>query len=275
MGVIVCSIISTHTVKIQIDDDGLFLKCNFKESNYTVVWECDAGTLSRTMSDTDYTVLNESTYYLYSGLDEKIAWSPVDNDGFSYTTATIKIYVYKYSENNRYSKCDDKVYTDTLTISIENRKITKSEKREFGNPIRQGLSDDWEQILVLDEQKGYVTLRYRYGRKLKSSERIVWSTNVAPLCKSVFYSSPVFVPESRRNREKFIYNTDTVCYNFTYFDNFYFDDTDIEEHPANIKIQAFIEDKRGVQNSKTSISMKYYYGYDSHYSIDPVSLAKN
>lgn len=273
VAVIVYSILSGPKIKIQVDDEGLFVKCNFKEDNYTVVWECDAGTLSSVNNNSNYTASTKNSYHVYAGIDEKVTWSPIDNDGFFYTTATIKIYVYKCCNNSRYSKCDSKVYTDIITISIQNDKIVKAEKRAFGNPVREGSDDDWQQIIVLDEQKGYITLRYRYGKSLNSSKQIVWSTNATPLCNAVFQDSPVYVPIGR-NQEQFIFDSNTVCYDFMNFNNFYFDDTDVEEYPANIVIMAYVADKKGTRSNIASVSMKFYYGKDSYYTVDPIPMAK-
>lgn len=266
-GVSSWGIIRKPAVTIQVADNSLFVEHRFKEGNYTVVWECDAGALSLKDSRSEYTVSAKTAYQVYSGINEKVLWSSADEDGFTYSTATVRIYVYKYSDDTRYYKCSDEVYTDTLTISYVSGRLVKSEKRVFGNPERKDFTDNWQQILVLDKQKGYVVLRFRYGQSVNSPKTVVWRTNVAPLCKAVFGDAPIFVPMGK-NREEFIYNSDTVCYNFASFDSFYFDDTDVEEYPANITVEAFIEGKKGVRSHMASISMKYYYGENKHYTIN-------
>ena len=172
MGVIVYSVSSGPAIKIQVDGEGVFLKYDLRGKNYTVVWECDAGSLSSAGNNSNYKAPTKSPYYLYAGLNDKVKWSPKDDDGFSYSIATLKVHVYKYEGENCYSKCDDEVYTDTLTISIQNEMMVQTDKRIFGNPVRKDSDDNWQQILVLDQQKKYVTLRYRFGKVLNSSERI-------------------------------------------------------------------------------------------------------
>lgn len=257
-GVSFCDILRNPTVKIQVADNSLFVRHSFKEGNYTVVWECDAGALSLKDSHSEYTVSTKTAYQVYSGINEKILWSSADDDGFIYSTATVRIYVYKYSDEARYSKCSDEVYTDTLTISYVSGRLVKSKNRVFGNPERKNSDDNWQQILVLDQQKKYVTLRYRFGKALNSLERICWKTNVTSLCDATFQDAPIYVPYGFNN-EQYFFDNNTVCYDFSKFNNFYFDGTNVEQYPANIKIQAFVVDKKRniqiLQISPSSIIM--------------------
>lgn len=285
--VIAYSILSGSKINIQLDGEYLSLNHSFKDDNYTVVWECDAGTLSLTDTNSAYTAPTKNTYHVYSGINEKVKWESKDSDGFTYTTATIRAYVFKYSDNNRYTRCDGETYSDAITISNQNDKILKSDARTFGNPIRKNSDDRWQQILVLDKQKNYITLRYRYGKNLDSSEQVVWSTNVISIRNAVFDSAPVYVPgDFNINQSQFVFDTNTVCYDFLRFNNYYFDDIDAdpEAYPANIVITAFVADKKAISennlkketySNSTKISIKYYYGYDSYYTIDEPNFVQN
>ena len=266
MGVIVYSVSSGPGIKIRVDGDGVFLKHNLRGEKYTVVWECDAGSLSSVSNNQNYKAPPKSPYYLYVGLNDKVKWSPKDDDGFSYSTATLKAHIYKYEGENCYSKCDSKVYTDMLTLSIQNNKLVQTDKRIFGNPVRKNSDDNWQQILVLDQQKKYVTLRYRFGKTLNSLERICWKTNVTSLCDATFQDAPIYVPYGFNN-EQYFFDNNTVCYDFSKFNNVYFDGTNVEQYPANIKIQAFVVDKKKKYTNIANLSIKYYYGEEDYYSF--------
>ena len=207
---------------------------------------------------------------MYAGLNDKVKWSPKDDDGFSYSTATLKACVYKYEGENYYSKCDGEVYADTLTVSVKNDMTVQTDKRMFGNPVRKDSDGNWQQILVLDQQKKYVTLRYRFGIVLHSSERICWKTNVASLCEAVFQDAPIYVPYGFNN-EQYFFDNSTVCYDFSKFNNYYFDGTDAEKYPANIMIQAFIEDGKKKRTSIANLSIEYHYGENGYYSFNSIT----
>mgnify|MGYP006385119531 FL=1 len=141
----------------------------------------------------------------------------------------------------------------------------QTDKRIFGNPVRKDSDDNWQQILVLDQQKKYVTLRYRFGKTLNSSGQIGWKTNVTSLSDATFQDAPIYVPYGFNN-EQYFFGSDTVCYDFSKFNNFYFDGTNVEQYPANIMIQAFVVDKKMKYTNIANLSIKYYYGED-YYSF--------
>lgn len=272
--VFVYSIFSDSKMMITLEGGQLSLNHNLNKDNYTVVWECDAGSLSSVDKNSIYTAPTKNTYYVYSGIDDKVIWSPKDSDGFSYSSATIKIYAFKHSGNNVYNKVDSKIYTDEITISSQSNNIIKADKRIFGNPIRKDSDDNWQQILIFDKQTNYIVLRYRHGKALNSSERIGWSTNAISLRKATFDSAPIYVP-GNFNQDQFVFDNNTVCYDFLHFNNYYFDYSDTEAYPANIVITAFVTDKKGIRSSITEISIKYYYGEDGYYTVNPSFRTQN
>ena len=158
------------------------------------------------------------------------------------------------------------VSSNMLTLSIQNNKLVQTDKRIFGNPVRKNSDDNWQQILVLDQQKKYVTLRYRFGKVLNSLERICWKTNVTSLCDATFQDAPIYVPYGFNN-EQYFFDNNTVCYDFSKFNNVYFDGTNVEQYPANIKIQAFVVDKKKKYTNIANLSIKYYYGEEDCYSF--------
>ncbi len=257
--IVLCLVLNVVSARIQIDGNSLYVSNNFRDDNYTVVWECDAGTLYSQNSASEYTAPRKSTYYLYTGLNEKVTWMPEDADGFCYSTATIKIHVYKYNNKNRYHKCQNTVYEDSLTVSIRDGALLQTNDRTFGNPVRDDGNDSWRQIIPLDQQGSYVTLRYRFGKPLASSERVCWETNAISLCVSTFQDAPIYVVGNGFNPDKYIFDSETVCYDFSKFNNYYFDDTDSELYPANIRIKAFVLDDEGNRSSVADVSIEYYY----------------
>ncbi len=259
-----------QSVEITVGGEFLSVGHTFGDGNYTVVWECDAGSLSSASTGSEYKAPCQSSYYLYAGLNENVIWSPEDDDGFSYPTATVRIRVFKYKDDRRYHKCDNEIYTDTVTVSIRDGRLTEAEKRAFGNPVREG-SDYWRQIVSPFRQGHYVVLRYRYGKPLVSPERVCWQTNAVSLCAATFQDAPIYVVAFEYNPHRLLYESDTVCYDFKKFCGAYLDDSDTEQYPAVIKIEAFKEDESGSRSDAAALTITYYYadeskGYELTYS---------
>ena len=149
-----------------------------------------------------------------------------------------------------------------MTVSIRDGKLTEAEKRAFGNPVREG-SDDWRQIVSPFRQGHYVVLRYRYGKPLVSPERVCWQTNAVSLCAATFQDAPIYVVAFEYNPHRLLYESDTVCYDFKQFCGAYLDDSDPEQYPAEIKIEAFKENADGNRSDAAALTITYYYADES------------
>lgn len=240
-------------VEIKVDGQYLIVEHNFdftqnRDSKFTVVWETDAGTLSSAEPDTEYKAPTDNKYYLYSALNERIKWDLQDEDGFNYKTATIQVTVFEYTNDRRYSKSGSEVYTDTITVSYIDGKITRSEERNFGNPVRDNADDDWQQILVLDKQGNYVTLRYRYGKELGSSDVVAWKSNVKMLYNAEFGDAPIYNPNG--SSSVLISDSTTIC-----FDLSEFDDMGSGTYSDSIEISAFVTDKKNINEQSLNLSL--------------------
>jgi len=262
-------------VSIILDGNCLMVKHNFPDDKYTVVWETDAGSLYSAEEKTDYTAPTENSYYLYTGVNDRVCWNPQDEDGFAYCTATIKITVFQYS-HTIYTQSDSAEYTAFLTISCADGKIAIADKRQFGNPERENADENWQQILVLNHLQGFTVLRYRSGKEIGLSETIVWKSNTDGLYHPVFNDNTIYQPGKAGEHLYMISGTTTVCFNLQNFGPIYYDGTDDRLYPARINILAAVIPKKDLhqyentydmpeKRNKAEICICYFYSLEDKY----------
>ncbi len=219
------------------------LKPPKKGDAYTIIWETDAGRLD-TVGDPLLFSSSKEAYYLYTAPDGQVLWSEEDADGHRYPTATIRAFYYPYTYSPG-GRNGDAVYIGSLTVTAQDGKTGKAPDRRFGNPVREGGGTDWSQIVVLDDQHHYCTLRYRTGRELGKNEVFGWQTNMVSLTKASVQDTPFYVMGGY-NHTPYVFDTDTACFDITRFSGLYLDDTPPVENgeTAVIRIRAFGIDRK-------------------------------
>ncbi|MBO5798218.1 MAG: hypothetical protein J6R77_07760 [Clostridia bacterium] len=252
------AVTSAPQVTICTDQQGhLSLSVDLPPMDYTVVWETDGGRLTTLEENSPYTAPTENNYYLYARLDESVEWQPEDADGYRYETVTVKVSVYPCDGERPYwrnQQMPDTVYTAALTVTCRDGGVTPAEERLFGNPVRQGGDQNWQQIQPVYQHKNYVVLRYRCGYTLESERVLAWGCTGGPFRGATFGATPLYVPGEKQ--EPPVPGTNLVC--------FYFPDRWTEDYPANIEITAGIF---GRENTPAKATITYYAGEDAHYEI--------
>ena len=277
-------------VSIILDSNYLMVKHNFPDDKYTVVWETDAGSLYSAEEKTDYTAPTKNSYYLYTGVNDRVCWNPQDEDGFAYCTATIKITIFRYT-HTIYTQIDTEIYTAFLTISGADGKISKVAERQFGNPVRKNADDDWQQILVLNHLRGFVVLRYRSGKEIAKSETLVWKSNTDGLYNTCFNSDTIYQPCKAGEHLYMLSGTTTACFSLWNFDPIYYDGTDDRLYPARIRVFAavipekdrhqykspFYKPGNHEERNRAEICIQYSYEIedDFYYTIENLEPGKS
>lgn len=239
-------------VNIVIENDLLSLQTNMPKENHAYVWEVDAGSINLSNENTSV-VQPTNKYYLYSNADDKIEWKCNDSDGYSYTTATIRLYCYTHTDSSKFHM-NNVVASDEITITFVDNHILKTDNRKFGNPIRENSDENWQQIITVDLQTtSYVTLRFRTGKNYDSE--IIWKSNAFPIIKAYFYVAPIYVPVQQQYIPAPDY-CDTVCYCFNNYDLYGHEAKNnlSKEDIENIAIEAYVSDDPSI---KTEIKFKY------------------
>ena len=259
VGIITAVHIHTPKISIVVNENGtISLKHNLDHNKYTVVWETDAGNITPVEDNDDYSYQPENQYYAYTNLNDASIWSKTDADGYEYTAATIRANVFEYGNyNTGYNRCSDKYYMDEISLQKVDDTVRQISKRKFGNPVRADGETNWQQIITIDKQMSYITLRYRSGESMDSKE-ICWQTNVTPLSTAFFQGAPIYI-FGAYNNEPYVVSEDTVCFDF-YGNHRYNNDDRLE-----FVFEAFLVDKRYIDKnipSKTHaqnmlIKMKY------------------
>ncbi len=210
---------------------------------YTIIWETDAGCLD-TVGEALLMSSSKEGYYLYTASDGQVLWNEEDADGHRYTTATIRAFAFPYKDWPSH-KSDDDFCIGEITVTRQEGLVVQAPDRRFGNPVREGGEPDWSQIVVLDDQHHYCTLRYRTGRELGKNEVFGWQTNMKMLTKASVQAAPFYVM-GKYNWGPYVFDTDTVCFDITHYDGLYLDDTPQVEsgETAVIRIRAFGIDQK-------------------------------
>lgn len=168
----------TGELEISVDKDGyLSVDYNYDDKeNVYILWETDGGTIK---SDHKSEVFLEQEsddknkgYYSYSLSNEKAYWTPMDADGNTYDTATVRAVLYERDTDDIY-KLENYVTEVTITLSYADGKVTETEERLFSNPIRDGGDKNWSQIYCIEESDNGYTYRYRTGEEINKDEVLI------------------------------------------------------------------------------------------------------
>lgn len=191
----------TKELEIQIDEQGcLYVDYQYddKEKVY-ILWETDGGTLRAENKTDTFNNQEDGGYYCYGLSDEKISWSPEDADGYVYNTATVRAVLYEKQEENIY-KIENYVLETTITVTMEENQVKKTEDRYFSNPVREGAEENWSQIYCINEGENYVTYRYRTGASVKEDYILCWQSEHEILSETDYVQG--YLPECTINKEK-------------------------------------------------------------------------
>lgn len=163
----------TNSLYISVDENGE-LSINYSKTDEViyVCWETDGGNLKPVEKNSEFEEQwkeDNKWYQAYTGVYEKVKWDSMDADGNEYTTATVRALIYQKSEEegkNQYYM-GDFVKDLTITVTLKDGKVEKTDDRYFSNPVRKNMEeDDWNQIYVIDETEDKVSLRYRTSEDL-------------------------------------------------------------------------------------------------------------
>lgn len=177
-------------LKIISKDDYLYTNYVKDEEDIYMYWETDAGSLALDKSET-FDNTNSLGYYLYSDTTDKIKWNPKDNDGNTYEKATIRAYIYKKTENKDIYNLENVFKEMLITVEMKEGKIVETQERFFGNPLRQGNENNWNQIYVFDvSDDGITSFRYRSGEKVNVNVSAVlcWEAEKAVLSETDLFA---------------------------------------------------------------------------------------
>lgn len=177
-------------LKIIPKDDYLYTNYVKDEEDIYMYWETDAGSLVLDESET-FDNKNSLGYYLYSDTTDKIKWNPKDNDGNIYEKATIRAYIYKKTENKDTYNLENVFKEMLITVEIKDGKLLATDERFFGNPLREGKENNWNQIYVFDiSDDGITSFRYRSGEKVNTniSSVLCWEAEKAILSETDLFA---------------------------------------------------------------------------------------
>lgn len=171
----------TNSLYISVNENGE-LSINYSETDEKiyVCWETDGGNVKPVEQDSEFQEQykdNNKWYQAYTKVHEKVKWDSLDADGNQYTTATVRALIYQKSESKEKSQyyLGDFVKDLTITITIKDGKVEKTEDRYFSNPVRENEEkENWNQIYIVDSTENTYTLRYRTSEDLskKSDDKI-------------------------------------------------------------------------------------------------------
>lgn len=183
----------TAPVEMTIDSNGN-LGIQYVYDDYAkihVLWETDGGNITPVKENEkfseQYTEENNG-YFCYANVLEQVQWSPVDNDGNTYSTANIRALVYEETDSKGayfLEGCFIELYM-TVTLD-ENGVVIKTTDRYFSNPVREGNDKDWSQVYpIFEGTDGKVTYRYRTGKDIENADSLYsrWQCNEAVLCET-------------------------------------------------------------------------------------------
>ena len=213
IGVLIFTIVNTPHFSVEVNKQGLlYIKHNLKETeDFIVVWETDAGSFTENNKYDNYISQSDTGYYLYTPVDAAVEWSSEDFDEYEYDIATIKATIVSYHSTADYITPRDSLGTKEITVR-KDIVIMETEKRVFGNPHRKDGNFDWQQIMILQAQEDYLTLRYRTGSLLDKNDVICWKTDiVSHMSEASSFLIPIYVPNSNTYDDSLIL-TDTICF---------------------------------------------------------------
>ncbi len=158
---------NTKELEIEIDDEGLlYVDYQYDDKEkVAILWETDGGSIKKLNNE------EQGQYYCYTDYNEKIEWNQKDLDGYEYSTATIRAVLYVKDEENEYD-ISNYIIEKTITVTVEDSKVVKTQNRYFSNPIRKDEDEHWSQIYCVEEN----VYRYRTGEKTKEDYVLCWQT---------------------------------------------------------------------------------------------------
>ena len=184
---------STAPVEMTIDSNGkLGIQYVYDDyANIHVLWETDGGNITPVKENEkfseQYTEENNG-YFCYANVLEQVEWSPVDNDGNTYSTANIRALVYEETDSKGVYFLEGCFIELYMTVTLdENGTVIKTTDRYFSNPVREGADKEWTQVYpIFEGSDGKVTYRYRTGKDIENADSLYsrWQCNEAVLCET-------------------------------------------------------------------------------------------
>ncbi|HIT88845.1 MAG TPA: hypothetical protein IAC41_00280 [Candidatus Merdenecus merdavium] len=196
---------SIKEVQMVINNDGtISVPLEGDTSNLYIYWETDGGTVKPVrvpqneeeidMHNLDTQFSEDNKWHVaYTHSSESVVWSPQDDDGFEYESATIRATLYAATTDQIVSYIGDQTVEKIMTITLVNKDgaAEQVEDRLFTNPVRKGADSNWNQIYIVENkiEKKY-TLAYRTGNQISEDGNLAlcWTSD-----KNVLYETNLFL----------------------------------------------------------------------------------
>ncbi len=184
---------STEGLKITVEKSGE-MSINYNgdnKENVYILWETDGGSLTPNTSAEIFKAQFEKEdnkwYYANTLVTDSVKWQKEDADGNKYVTATVRAILYEKNKNQNPYDMSNYINEITITITKKGDFVVKDSTRFFSNPIREDGSENWSQVYIIEENKDFITYRYRTGQKIDDGELMLcWETDSDILYKTSY-----------------------------------------------------------------------------------------